>query len=161
MSGPAVRTARPHDDAALRALDRQVWSPRHSRGPRPSGDEPVVDTGRTCLVAELDGEVVGYVSLSRATPLVSNAHVAMIDGMAVRPQARGSGVGAQLLEAALEHARHRAARRVRLRVLATNGPARRLYERHGFVVEGVLEGEFHLGGQDVDDVLMARSVRPR
>ena len=31
----------------------------------------------------------------------------------------------------------------------------RFYERCGFVVEGVLRGEFHLDGEYVDDVLMA------
>ena len=37
-----------------------------------------------------------------------------------------------------------------------NPGARRLYERAGFVVEGVLRGEFVLDGVPVDDVLMAR-----
>jgi len=35
---------------------------------------------------------------------------------------------------------------------------RRLYESCGFVVEGVLRGEFHVDGRDVDDVLMARAL---
>lgn len=43
-----------------------------------------------------------------------------------------------------------------LRVLATNEPARRLYERAGFVVEGVLKNEFRIDGADVDDYLLAR-----
>ena len=45
-----------------------------------------------------------------------------------------------------------------LRVLGENDAARRLYERAGYEVEGVLRGEFHLDGRDVDDVLMARPV---
>jgi RimJ/RimL family protein N-acetyltransferase len=40
-------------------------------------------------------------------------------------------------------------------VLAPNAPARRLYERCGFVVEGVLEGEFILEDAPTDDILMA------
>ena len=39
---------------------------------------------------------------------------------------------------------------------AMNDRARRLYESCGFQIEGVLRDEFHLGGQYVDDVLMAR-----
>lgn len=45
-----------------------------------------------------------------------------------------------------------------LRVLGHNTGARRVYERCGFVVEGVLRGEFRIDGQDVDDILMARSL---
>jgi RimJ/RimL family protein N-acetyltransferase len=48
--------------------------------------------------------------------------------------------------------------RITLRVLSTNPAARRLYESCGFVVEGVLRGEFLLEGREVDDVLMAWSV---
>lgn len=157
MSPPDVRAARPGDEPVLRALDHEVWDPSHSPGPRPSGDAPLGDDGIR-LVAALGGDVVGYVSLARPTPLASNAHVTMIDGLAVHPEVRGRGIGAALVTAAVEHARHEGRRRIRLRVLATNTPARRLYERLGFVVEGVLEGEFHLDGEDVDDVLMARSV---
>jgi hypothetical protein len=45
--------------------------------------------------------------------------------------------------------------KVTLRVLGHNVGARRLYERCGFVPEGVLRGEFLLEGRYVDDVLMA------
>jgi RimJ/RimL family protein N-acetyltransferase len=56
---------------------------------------------------------------------------------------------------------------VTLRVLGVNAPARALYERAGYRVEGVLEGEFRLPiGPDgavipVDDVLMAKTVEQR
>jgi RimJ/RimL family protein N-acetyltransferase len=60
------------------------------------------------------------------------------------------------MEAAVERARVLGARKVSLRVLAHNETARRLYERCGFVVEGVLKEEFHLDGRYVDDVFMAR-----
>jgi RimJ/RimL family protein N-acetyltransferase len=60
-----------------------------------------------------------------------------------------------LVEAAVTHAAGRGARKVTLRVLGPNEGARRLYERCGFVVEGVLRGEFELAGRLVDDVLMA------
>lgn len=157
MSGLVLRPGRPEDGTHLHALDREVWDPSHSPGPRPHGTSVPPDEA-VRIVAELDTEVVGYVSLVPASPLASNAHVVMIDGLAVRPSARRRGVGAALLDAAVERARGDGARRVRLRVLATNEPALRLYERHGFVVEGVLAAEFHLDGEDVDDVLMARLV---
>jgi RimJ/RimL family protein N-acetyltransferase len=43
-------------------------------------------------------------------------------------------------------------------VLGGNAPARRLYERCGFRVEGVLPEEFLIGGAYVDDVLMGRGA---
>ncbi|MEU2632635.1 GNAT family protein, partial [Kitasatospora sp. NPDC007106] len=50
------------------------------------------------------------------------------------------------------------ARRITLRVLGHNTPARRLYERCGFTVEGVLREEFLLDGAYVDDVWMGRPL---
>lgn len=47
-----------------------------------------------------------------------------------------------------------------LRVLGHNAPARALYESEGFVVEGLLPGEFFLDGRYVDDVMMGRSLAP-
>ncbi|MYX40122.1 GNAT family N-acetyltransferase, partial [Streptomyces sp. SID89] len=63
-----------------------------------------------------------------------------------------------LLRAAREEARRQGARRITLRVLGHNTPARRLYESEGYAVEGVLPGEFLLEGAYVDDVLMGRLV---
>ncbi len=45
-----------------------------------------------------------------------------------------------------------------LRVLGLNTAARRLYERCGFRMEGVLREEFLLEECYVDDVLMARQL---
>jgi ribosomal protein S18 acetylase RimI-like enzyme len=108
------------------------------------------------LVAVRDGRVAGWVKLSAATPLPSSTHVKMINGLAVEPEQQRVGVGRTLVEAAVERARVLAARKVSLRVLGDNGTARRLYERCGFVVEGVLKDEFYLAGRYVDDVVMAR-----
>jgi RimJ/RimL family protein N-acetyltransferase len=67
-------------------------------------------------------------------------------------------VGRALLRAAQEEARRLGARRITLRVLGHNAPARKLYETEGFVVEGVLPEEFLLDGAYVDDVFMGRSL---
>jgi RimJ/RimL family protein N-acetyltransferase len=56
----------------------------------------------------------------------------------------------------MDTARAQGACRITLRVPGHNGPARRLCESLGFVVEGVLPGEFLLEGAFVDDVLMGR-----
>lgn len=156
-----VRSARQEDDAALAAIDEATWSSASSPAPRPESfatffrehvQPPDV------VVADLDGVVVGYAGLRNVFPVPSHAHVWEINGVAVRPDATGRGVGRALVEAAVAEAARRGARKVSLRVLACNAVARRLYARCGFVQEGLLRGEFRLDGELVDDVLMARFV---
>lgn len=56
----------------------------------------------------------------------------LMDGIAVRAAARGTGVGTALLEAIEAHARDSGKTTIRLDVVDTNPKARRLYERVGF-----------------------------
>ena len=58
--------------------------------------------------------------------------VARLYSLATRPEARGQGVGATLLEAAATTARRRGSRALRLEVRTDNAAAIALYERHGF-----------------------------
>jgi ribosomal protein S18 acetylase RimI-like enzyme len=154
-----VRAARPGDERALATLDRATWSTLTSPAPPPAEvdwtffNEKV--EFRDVLVAVVDGEVAGYVRLSRPYPISSSAHVLRISGIAVDPAFQRRGVGRALMDAAAAEARARDARRLTLRVLAPNTAARTLYERSGYVVEGVLRGEFYLDGEYVDDMLMA------
>jgi ribosomal protein S18 acetylase RimI-like enzyme len=157
-----VRTARPGDEPALAALDARAWSPTAGfpstfrRATAPFFDER--NPPHAHLVAEEDGVLVGYARLRAPTPLPENAHVLGLHGLAVTPVARGRGVAGALLDAVERAARERGARKLSLRVLSTNEPARRLYERHGYVVEGVLRGEFVIQGRSVDDVVMAKHL---
>lgn len=159
---PRIRAALPDDEEELSHLDRVTWSPLHAVMPRPQPPYPPFFTDRHApedhLVAELNRRIVGYVRLCFPTPLPCNAHVRQIQGLAVADEARGHGVGRALIRAAIEEARRRGARRITLRVLAHNTPARKLYESEGFVVEGVLPEEFFLDGAYVDDVFMGRSL---
>ena len=159
---PVLRTARPEDDEVLARLDRSTWSPLHAVLPRPRPPYPPFFDERHApedvVVAELDGRVVGYIRVVPPTRLACNAHVRQIQGLAVADGARGLGVGRALVRAAVEDSRRRGARRITLRVLGHNTPARALYASEGFVVEGVLPGEFHIDGRYADDVLMGRAL---
>jgi GNAT superfamily N-acetyltransferase len=153
-----IRLAEARDDAALAALDVATWSPRVSPAPAPAPGSAFLGGGHRAedvLVAESGGRVVGYLSLHQPVPLPSHRHVLEVNGLAVDPGHQGHGVGRRLVEQAKREARRRGARKLSLRVLAPNEPARRLYETCGFVVEGVLRGEFVLEGRPVDDLLMA------
>lgn len=157
------------DEAALGELDRSTWSTLHAVSPRPQQPyAPFFDDNHRppdFLVAEARdaaGEVrlAGYTRMVPPTPLACNTHVRQIQGLAVADWARGRGIARGLLRAAMAVARNQGANRMTLRVLGHNTPARALYESEGFTVEGVLPGEFFLGGRYVDDVLMGRSLAP-
>lgn len=161
----AVRVARPEDEAGLARLDAAAWTPASGF---PSVAERVNDPFFTFftdnsppeahLVAELDGRLAGYIRLNPVTPLRENTHVLGIVGLAVAPGDRRRGVASALLAAAEQHARARGSRKLSLRVLGTNETAMRLYERHGFLLEGTLRDEFRIDGRFVDDVLMAKHL---
>ncbi len=57
----------------------------------------------------------------------------LMDGIFVKPEAQGRGIGTRLLAAIEAEARARGARHVRLDVIDINPRARTLYERCGFV----------------------------
>lgn len=162
MPVPHIRLATLDDEDALGRLDRATWSTLHAVQPRPRPPyEPFYNERfgpRNHHVAELDGALVGYIRLGYPTPLACNSHVRQIQGLAVAEEARGTGVGRALLRAAQGEARRQGARRITLRVLGHNTPARKLYESEGFAVEGVLPEEFLLDGEYVDDVFMGRSL---
>lgn len=148
----------PGDEPALLRLDRATWSPTVTPAPARADGSLFFDERirpEDVLVAETDGELVGYLMLHQSIPLPSHSHVLEINGLAVHPEAQGTGVGRALVEEAQEQVRRRGARKLSLRVLAPNTGARRLYEACGFVVEGVLTTEFVIDDGDVDDVLMA------
>ncbi|WP_152775845.1 GNAT family N-acetyltransferase [Streptomyces spongiae] len=160
MPVPYIRFATLDDEDTLGSLDRVTWSTLHSVQPRPRPPfEPFFSERfgpRDHLVAELGGQLAGYIRLGYPTPLACNSHVRQIQGLVVAETARGDGVGRALLRAVQEEARRQGARRLTLRVLGHNTPARKLYESEGFVVEGILPEEFLLDGAYVDDVLMGR-----
>lgn len=146
-----IRAATPQDEPALRALDRRVWSWLHA--PVEPRDRPFDTAG--VLVYEVDGEIAGYVKLGELWDLPSVSHVRELKGLAVDERFHRRGIGRALLEASIEQARGEGARKLTLRVLGHNAPARALYAACGFEVEGTLRGLFEIEGRPVDDVLMS------
>jgi ribosomal protein S18 acetylase RimI-like enzyme len=157
-AGLTVRRARSEDGDALLAIDRATWSSLSSPAGEPSIG-PFFNnrtSPQNVVVAELDGEPIGWAKIEHPTELPASGHVWHVTGLAVDPQFEGRGAGRALMEALIELARERGGRRMTLRVFATNERAQRLYERLGFEVEGVLRGEFMVGGGEyVDDIFMA------
>lgn len=89
--------------------------------------------GRTVfLMALLDGQPAGYLALS----LRKTSRIARLYSLAVLESARGHGAARALIEAAMDVAKLRGQRAVRLEVRASNVAARRLYERAQFRLRG-------------------------
>jgi L-phenylalanine/L-methionine N-acetyltransferase len=107
------------------------------------------------LVAEVDGIVVGTLGLHvDATP--RRRHCGRI-GIAVHDRFQGQGVGAALLAAAINLADNwLGLHRLELQVYSDNAAAIRLYEKVGFVVEGIARDFALRDGVFVDALLMAR-----
>ena len=156
-----IRRAVETDAAALLAIDQTAWDA--STG-FPSYQEIIRDSffarsgPEAHLVAEYDGEVVGYLRLQDKYPFPEGAGVLAINGLAVAESARGQGVASALLAAAAAEGRLRDARKISLHVHSTNAAARRLYERHGYIVEGTHPNEFLIEGTYIASVDMAKTL---
>ena len=86
------------------------------------------------VVAELDGALCGMARLM--LPQTPGDRAELIS-VWVAPEGRGQGVGRALVRAAVDHlAALDPTMRLRLAVVESNTPARRLYERCGFGVTG-------------------------
>jgi ribosomal protein S18 acetylase RimI-like enzyme len=156
-----IRRAVESDDAVLLRIDQTSWD---ATSGFPSYQESIKDsffarTGPEAhLVAEYDGQVVGYLRLQDKYQFPEGAGVLAINGLAVAHEARGRGVAGALLEAAAAEGRLRGARKITLHVHSTNTAARRLYERHGYVVEGTHPKEFLIEGTYIDAIDMAKML---
>jgi ribosomal protein S18 acetylase RimI-like enzyme len=86
------------------------------------------------LVAEREGEVVGYVyaGVEGHDWMALRGPAGVLHDIVVDPARRGEGVGGMLLDATLAALRERGAPRVVLSTAERNEPAQRLFARAGF-----------------------------
>jgi ribosomal protein S18 acetylase RimI-like enzyme len=156
----AVRRAVSSDEAALLALDQSAWSAESGFPSMTTPDRTSFFDERSGpdahLIAEYNGELVGYLRLQDKYPLVEGAGVLAINGLAVSASARRLGVGSALLEEAAAEGKRRGARKITLNVFSSNTVAQRLYERHGYVLEARRRDEFMIEGRYVDDLGLAK-----
>lgn len=113
--------------------------------------QPIVEDPATPLedtewniVAEQDGVVVGYASVTRRH----------LENLFVDPAAQGAGVGAALLREV--EARLPGAAPITLHCLRVNVDARRFYERHGYAHVRDVDVRYH--GRTLPAWLLARGA---
>lgn len=101
-----------------------------------------------------DGERLVGKCVIDGLPYDCLAHTRLLHAIYLHPDARGGGVGAALVGAAVAYVERQGATRVTLWVNDQNAPARRMYERLGFVETGRIPEGIGVEGRYVDDVLM-------
>ena len=84
------------------------------------------------LVARQNGQIVGMVNVLYSISTALGARVALLEDMVVAPAMRGSGLGSQLLAAAIKHAKQRGCLRITLLTDADNYAAQAFYQKQGF-----------------------------
>ena len=134
---------------AVRARTERQWR-QEIRGPR------------IHLQARRGGEVVGGIAVlpQGYTPEHHIAdHEIILVSLWVRPAARGAGVSRALFAAAAQLALDMGRPTVLLEVDDGNGPARRLYDRLGFVETGVRHPRPATGGAWVEYTIHAQDLR--
>ena len=87
------------------------------------------------LLGAVDGAPVGVCQLRFRWSVWKSAEDCWLEDLFVREEARRSGLGHALVEAALERARERGCKRIELDVNEDNSAARALYEACGFQTE--------------------------
>lgn len=105
------------------------------------------------LVGEADGDVVGniLVSVDRG---VATEHIGVVS-ITVDEGWRDVGLGSELIAAAQHWAAERGLRKLSLGVFPDNERAIAVYEKQGFVREGVRRMQYRSGDAFRDEVLMA------
>lgn len=161
-----IRAAEPDDAAALSALigsegvfegtsqlPMMPIASRLERFSKPSADGLLLVA---CTPIEEKSTIIGMIGLHLVQPGMRRAHVRGL-GISVASDWQGRGIGDQLMRAALHWAdRWAGILRIELTVLCDNARAIALYERHGFVREGVMRAHILRDGVYADTQMMAR-----
>jgi len=92
----------------------------------------------TILVARDAESILGMVNLLFTVSTALGERVALLEDIVVTPQARGTGIGSQLLTQTIAFARTQGCKRITLLTDADNEAAQRFYEKHGFTLSDML-----------------------
>lgn len=118
----------------------------------------LADADTTFLIAEIDGEAVGYAKLqsNTAPPGVTGSNPIELCRLYVSHTAIGSGVGAALMQACIDESKAEGYKTMWLGVWERNHRAKKFYERWGFQFAG--EQNFQLGSDAQTDWVMYRDI---
>jgi putative acetyltransferase len=160
MSIAILPTSESHFEGLYQALDEVAHEKRYLAFIQAPPVENAFAFFRNIVASDLcqviaveNGTVVGWCDV---LPKFGDAcaHVGTL-GMGLIPSARHRGIGSRLLAAAIERAWTKGFSRIELSVRADNANAKALYERFGFVVEGINRRAYCIDGEFFDVYTMA------
>ena len=93
------------------------------------------------LLAEIDSTTAGFCSVGKSRDEDADETRAHLYALYVQPQYMNQGLGSALIGAGVECLKRRGFRTATLWVLESNEPARRFYERKGWVLDGQTKAE--------------------
>ncbi|WP_312441622.1 GNAT family N-acetyltransferase [Lacrimispora sp.] len=106
------------------------------------------------LAAEADHEIVGYISAQKGI-LRRVKHSAYIV-VGIRASYQRQGIGSSFFKQLDKWANDKGVTRLELSVMCINDAAKNLYEKNGFVVEGIKKNSMVVDGTYVDEYYMAK-----
>ncbi|WP_100372528.1 GNAT family N-acetyltransferase [Bacillus sp. FJAT-45037] len=105
------------------------------------------------IVVEVDGTARGIARVIRGE-LTMKKHTGMFRTW-LHEDAQGKGIGKKVMEYTFEWCRMHMLHKLCLTVFASNNIAKTLYERYGFVTEGIQKEQVYLNGTYDDEIFMA------
>ncbi|MCW2290432.1 GNAT superfamily N-acetyltransferase [Pseudomonas sp. BIGb0408] len=170
-----IRSALPNDAKAIASVHIRSWQQAYAEllpseylgsldsalAMREAFWARAIETGReTILVAELDEQVVGWISVgaSRDSDAVAGVTGEVL-AIYVLAEQWGSGVGLVLWEAGLQRLADHGYRQLTLWVLAANARARRFYRKAGWVAQAQHARSLERGGVKLEEIRYGWPVR--
>jgi RimJ/RimL family protein N-acetyltransferase len=116
--------------------------------------QAAVDNNNLMLVAESDNTIVGFLSAQRGKPNRIKHTAYIVVG--IRKVYQGRGIGKEFFKKLELWARQNNVTRLELTVMCPNNIAKHLYEKNGFVVEGIKKKAMLVDGEYIDEYYMAK-----
>ncbi|MCR3761689.1 GNAT family N-acetyltransferase [Clostridium felsineum] len=106
------------------------------------------------LVAEEEGEIIGYISAARGVLSRIKHSAYIVTG--VKKEFQRKGIGNKLVKKMNLWAQNQNIKRLELTVICENEAAKRLFEKNGFVIEGIKKNAMLIGKEYLDEFYMGK-----
>lgn len=160
-----IRDAREGDERVIAEINVRSWQAAYSHilpasllenlsiDRREEGwREQLIAADRTILMAEENGNAVGWIALGEVRDPDCGTEVAELYGIYLDPDSWHRGVGRQLLDRGLERLPGDRIREVVLWIIEENHQARSFYESAGFALESESRKMIEIGGSGYPEV---------